>query len=181
MVLPLLVGAGIALAAGGAVTSFLGTQQKSKAEQAAAQAAMRISGLESQVEGQKRQAMEIDARRRQLEAIRSAQRARAMGLTVATSQGSQGGSGLQGAYGQFSGGLGTNLLGIFQNLELGRNIFDINQQIGGERIAIAGAQRDAAKASETIGIGSGLTSLGGSFVSGASTIGNLTRSSTVGN
>jgi hypothetical protein len=54
---------------------------------------------------------------------------------AATGAGAQFGSGLQGAYGQISGQSGVNLLGIRQNLELGRNIFDINAGISQQQIA----------------------------------------------
>jgi hypothetical protein len=73
--------------------------------------------------------MEVDARRQQLEIIRNQQRGRALGLTTATAQGAQRGSGLQGGYGQISGQTGVNLLGVQQNLQAGRNIFDANSNI----------------------------------------------------
>ncbi len=93
-----------------------------------------IIGLEQGVQAQKKQAMEIDARRSQMEIIRNQQRARAMGLAAATSQGAQGGSGLQGGYGQVSGQAGTNILGVQQNLEIGRNIFGLNESISNKKI-----------------------------------------------
>lgn len=89
---------------------------------------------EQQIELQKKQAMEIDGRRQQMEVIRNQQRARAMGLTAATAQGASKGSGLQGGYGQASGQTGVNLLGIQQNLDIGRNIFGFNETISGNRI-----------------------------------------------
>jgi hypothetical protein len=88
-----------------------------------------IVGEQKEIEATKRQAMEIDAKRQQLEVIRNQQRGRALGLTTATAQGAGKGSGLQGAYGQISGASGVNLLGIQQNLQAGRNIFDSNAAI----------------------------------------------------
>lgn len=90
---------------------------------------------EQGVERQKAQAMEVDARRQQLEVVRNQQRARAVGLTAATAQGASKGSGLQGGYGQASGQAGVNLQGIQQNLEIGRNIFGLNTDISTNRIA----------------------------------------------
>lgn len=90
---------------------------------------------EQLVEGQKAQAMELDARRQQLEVIRNQQRGRALALTNATAQGASKGSGLQGGYGQVSGQSGVNALGIQQNLEIGRNIFGLNTGISNSRIA----------------------------------------------
>lgn len=88
-----------------------------------------IVAQQKNIEATKRQAMEVDARRQQLEIIRNQQRGRALGLTTATAQGASKGSGLQGAYGQVSGQTGVNLLGVQQNLEAGRNIFDANSNI----------------------------------------------------
>ncbi len=88
-----------------------------------------LVGQQKNIEATKRQAMEVDARRQQLEIIRNQQRGRALGLTAATSQGASKGSGLQGGYGQISGQSGTNLLGVQQNLQSGRNIFDSNANI----------------------------------------------------
>jgi len=88
-----------------------------------------IVGEQRDIEATKRQAMEVDARRQQLEIIRNQQRGRALGLTTATAQGAGKGSGLQGGYGQISGQTGVNLLGVQQNLEAGRNIFNANANI----------------------------------------------------
>lgn len=88
-----------------------------------------IVGEQKEIEATKRQAMEVDARRQQLEIIRNQQRGRALGLTTATAQGASRGSGLQGGYGQISGQTGVNLLGVQQNLQAGRNIFDSNAAI----------------------------------------------------
>jgi hypothetical protein len=102
---------------------------------AASQASLTINqgivGQQKEIETQKRQAMEVDARRQQLEIIRGQQRARALGLTNATSQGSSKGSGLQGGYGQASGQAGTNLVGVQQALQSGENIFNANAAITG--------------------------------------------------
>lgn len=94
-----------------------------------------IVGYERQAEAQRRQAMEMDARRRQTEIIRNQQRARSLGLAAATSQGASRGTGLQGGYGQISGQTGTDILGVQQNLQIGRNIFDINANITNQRLA----------------------------------------------
>jgi hypothetical protein len=102
---------------------------------AASQASLAINkGIVSEqqsIEATKRQAMEVDARRQQLEIIRGQQRARSLGLTNSTAQGSSKGSGLQGGYGQASGQSGVNLLGVQQALQSGENIFDANANITG--------------------------------------------------
>ena len=88
--------AALALAGVGAGMSIFGARE-------AADAQKQITQAERQIEGQRFKAMELDARRKQLEMFRNAQRARAMALSTATSQGAQHGSALAGAYGQISG------------------------------------------------------------------------------
>jgi len=94
---------------------------------------------EQGVEAQKQQAMEVDARRQQMEIIRNQQRGRALSLTTGVAQGgsgyARGASARGGVYGQLSGQTGVNLLGVQQNLDIGRNIFGLNQNISNQRIA----------------------------------------------
>src|SRR6185503_4400068 len=69
---------------------------------------------ERSIEEQKQKAMELDARRQQLEVIRNQQRGRALSLTTGVSQGGSGfvggSSARGGAQGQISGQTGVNLL-----------------------------------------------------------------------
>lgn len=88
------------------------------------------------LEGVKRQAMETDARRQQLEIIRNQQRSRAMALATTNAQGASRGSGLQGAYAQVSGQSGVNLLGVQQSLDVGRKTYDINANISNQNLAM---------------------------------------------
>jgi hypothetical protein len=146
--------------AAGTVTQMSGARRSARAQQ-------NIVGLERQAEGQRLKAMELDARRRQLEVIRNQQRARSLALTTATAQGAAQGSVLGGAYGQIRGQTMTNLQGIQENLGIGRNLFDINSQIGTQRIA-------ASQAATTASMGSGISSLGGALLSSLPTLSNLT-------
>lgn len=178
-----------------------GAQVQVTGAQAQNQATKEIAGLEQGVEAQRFQAMELDARRQTMDAIRNNQRARALGLTSATQQGAQFGSGLQGGYGQISGQTNTNLLGIGQNLEIGRNIFGLNSQITQQKLAyaaggdiinqgqgiiaksqgwnaigegiIAQGGGQIAAGAGTAAIGSGLSSLGGALVQAAPTFANV--------
>lgn len=100
----------------------------------------RITGFESNIEGMREKAMNLDARRRQMEIIRNQQRYRALALTNATAQGAQFGSGIQGGYGQISGQTGVNLLGVQQNLGIGQDIFALNRQITGQKQDYANLQ-----------------------------------------
>lgn len=93
-----------------------------------------VVGANTAIEASKRQAMEVDARRQQLEIIRQQQRGRALALTTAVGQGGSGatrGSALQGAYGQIGGQSNVNLMGVQQSLMTGRAVFDQNAIISG--------------------------------------------------
>lgn len=168
------------------------------------QATKAITQLEFQGEAKRMEAMELDAKRTQLEIIRNHQRARALGLTSATAQGAQSGSGLQGGYGQVAGQSGVNLLGVQQNLGIGRDMFAINSGISQQRLRyaeggdvinrgagiiaqgagiIAEGQGISAQgggmisaAQGQISMGQGLASLGGAFVQAAPTLGNIAGS-----
>lgn len=101
---------------------------------------------QQQIEAQKARAMELDARRQQLEAIRTQQRNRAIALATGVAQGGSvnRSSALQGAYGQASGQTGVNLLGIQQNLQIGQDIYGLNQTISNNQIALNDLQRSYA-------------------------------------
>lgn len=93
---------------------------------------------EQNIQESNRQAMELGARRQSLEIIRNQQRGRALALTANVAQGGsgavRGSSALQGAYGQIGGQTGVNMLGVSQNLQIGRDIFTANQNISNNRI-----------------------------------------------
>jgi hypothetical protein len=151
-----LITAGTTLA--GFATSIFGGQKKTEGAQEAAAASAEQARLEQQVEAQRMSAMELDARRRQREIIRTQQKAAALGTAAAVSQGAEGGSGLQGGLAGIMGQTGVNLLGVTQNLEIGRNIFGINAQISQQKIR-------AAQAGAKMAEGQGLQQLGGALVS----------------
>lgn len=123
-----------------------------------------ITKLEFQSEAQRFQAMELDAKRRQMEVIRNQQRARSLGLTAATSQGASKGSGLQGAFGQISGASGVNLSGIQQNLAIGRNIFEINRGISDQRLAYAAGGDIINQGQGVIAQGAAMNAFGAGFI-----------------
>ena len=156
-----LIAAGVGLAAGGAYMQYEASKDAKNAQQ-------QILQQQQQQEALRQKQMELEARRRTLQQIRQAHVARATALTAATNQGAGFGSGLQGGYGQISGQANTNLLGINQNLELGRQNFSLNAGITQSRMDLSNAQSSAA-------LGSSLSSLGGQLVTNASTIGNITK------
>lgn len=155
----LILAVGVGLAAGGAYMSYQAAQKAGDANQGIAQ-------QEMLADKQREKQMELDARRKMLETVRTAQRTRSLALSTATSQNAQLGTGLLGGYGQISGQTGNDYLGISQNLEIGHNIFDINAQINMYKMQLAQASTQAA-------LGSGLTSLGGAFLSAGTSAGNL--------
>ncbi len=130
------------------------------AQKEEAEASKGITMLEMKADQQRRQAMELSAQRSSLEVTRNAQRARSMGLENATVSGAQFGSGLQGGLAQVQGQATTNQLGISQNLQIGRNIFDINMDISAARIAEANAKGKEATALGISSFGSSISKLG---------------------
>lgn len=125
-------------------TSRTYAQRDFEQQRAIADESRRVAGESSRInqgivdtqfaqEGLRKQAMELDAKRQQTEIIRNQQRARALALTTATAQGAQRGTGLQGGYAQISGQSNVNALGIDQQLSLGRNMFNLNAQLAGQR------------------------------------------------
>lgn len=92
-----------------------------------------IFGQQQNIQDVQKQAMELDARRQNLEQIRTAQKARSISLATGVSQGGSGfvggSSARGGAYGGISGQAGTNLLTNQQALLTGENIYKSNSSI----------------------------------------------------
>ncbi len=154
-------------AAGVGLTAYGGMQQSKIAKQQAGVSQQQFAEQQKQDE-MRRQAMELDARRKTLETVRNQQRARSAALAAASNQGAAAGSGLQGGYGQISGATNTGLLGISQNLELGNQMFDSNSFMSTlqQRNAALGGQMATAK---------GWSSLGGSIFQASGQIGALSK------
>lgn len=148
----------VGMSAIGGAFSFSGASKASAAQK-------QIAQLEMQAEAVRKAAMEADARRKKLEVIRNAQRARSLALTTATAQGAAQGSGLIGAYGQVAGQSAWNIAGINENLAFGRQLFDINSQISAQKMQIADA-------SSTSALGAGISQFGGSLMN---SMGGLNR------
>lgn len=127
-----------------------------------------ISGLEGQVNQQRQTAMELSARRQSMEIFRNNQRARSMAVNNATNQGASYGnsSGLPGGLAQVQDQSMFNLSGVNQNLELGRNIFGLDDQISKQKLALSQVQSSMAT-DQAIG------QLGGGITKNAGTIGNI--------
>lgn len=135
----------------GASKSYAGAQEANQAQQ-------QIVGLQQQENDQRRQQMELDASRKNMEVLRNSQKARAQALNNATNQGAQFGSGLQGGYGQISGATGRNLLGIAQDKQIGENIFNMDDQISQQRIVAYQGQSQEITGNAISGLGKDLAS-----------------------
>ena len=126
----------------------------------------KIAGLQQQVNDQKQRQMELSARRSQLEIYRNSQRLRAQGIQSAVNQGAQYGSGLQGSLGQNTAQAYWNLQGVNQNLQIGENIFGLNNQISEQNMALS-------RVRSNMQTDQGWASLGGSLLQSSGTIGNI--------
>ena len=142
---------------------------------AASEKASEMSGLNRQIaedersiNNQKRTAMELSARRDMLQQFRNAQRLRAQATAAAVNQGASQGTGLQGGLSQVMSQNAFNVAGISQNLEIGRNIFGINDSISYKKSQISDLQGEMAT-------DQALASLGGSLVKLGPTIGGLSQ------
>lgn len=151
--LALMTGASIAFQGAGLFTSMGASSKINEAQQ-------RQYQLEQQLEAERKKQMELAARRQQLEVVRNAQRMHALSTTVATAQGAQFGSGYAGGQAQITQDAGYNLLGINQNLEIGRNMFGINSQISANKLEMSKYYQD-------LQLGQGLTSFGQSLFAAA--------------
>ena len=150
---------GLGIAAYGTVK----TQKALKEQNAAQQAAI---DAQQQSEALRQKQMNLDAMRRQREIVRAGIQARSLALATATTQGAQGGSGVQGGFAQIAGRTNWNALGVAQNQEIGNAMFASNQNL-------LTAYRSSANAQTDVSTYQGLTSLGGAIMTNAGAIGRV--------
>lgn len=156
----------IGLMVGGLGLNFLGGMGQAKEAKKQSQLSAQIYQQEILANQQRRQAMELDASRRKVENIRTGQLARAQALTNATNQSAQFGSGLQGGLAQVTGRTYWNELGINQNLQIGQNLFNIDEAIGGLKTQISSSQSRASSSA-------GLSEIGNAMFKVAPTVGQI--------
>lgn len=152
----------------GAGLSLYGSMSKAAAAEKYEEAQKRKIEIQQQINEQRRQAMELDANRKQLEVIRNTQRVRAAGLQAATNQGAQFGSGLQGGLAQIQDQSLFNLSGINSSLAIGRNINQYNKNISADKMQMASLGGEAAT-------DQAITSIGGSLMKIGPTVGSLSK------
>jgi hypothetical protein len=155
---PYLAGAGAALEVGGSIYGALEGSRfaKQKAEQEKA-----IARLEIEADKQRRDAMDIQARRGMLQNVRNAQQAQANALSSAVGSGAQFSSSAQSGQRQAGAEAAYGNLGISQNLQIGEKLFDINEQIDYTKMSEADTESKQATA---MGIGSAFTNIGKSLM-----------------
>lgn len=111
----LLTGASLALGA-------IGTGVQVRGQQIASAASDRLEKL-------REKQMNLESARMRRQTVREAIMARSTALSNATAQGAEGGSGLQGGYGQISGQMNRNIQGINQSQEIGTQMFRENAAV----------------------------------------------------
>lgn len=145
-------------------------QQMQQADQALQQQKF---GLEQNVNDQRQSAMELSARRQNVETFRQSQQLQARSVFASTSQGAGYGSGAQtgAASTQSQGAFASQ--GINNNLQIGENIFSLDRKISANN-----AQSSALKSQESLVKGDisndqQWSSLGNSIMGGAKTLGQV--------
>jgi len=152
---------------------FFGGMEFAKISKQQVQQSMAIAADEQKINEQKQAQQQLEARRMQMQTLRNAQRARAMGTAAAVSQGASLGSGLQGALAQNTDEGLFNLSGINQASQIQSNIFGINNDISGHKIELAKLGGEQAQYQ-------GLASLGGSLMKIGPTVGAFGKDLTAG-
>lgn len=147
---------------------LFGTMGQASVFRQAAGVSAGIAADEQQINAQKQQQMVLQSKRMQLENVRNAQRARSQATAAATSQGAQFGSGIEGGKAQITNQAGFNALGVNQNLQIGQNIFGINNDISAKKMQLAQLGGQAAT-------DQGFASLGGSLMKSGPTVGGISR------
>lgn len=130
--------------------------------------------LQIQENQQRRLAMQISARRQQTQDTRTAQMTAARNLSAGVSQtgGTTSSSVQAGQQGATSGGA-YNIQGVQQNLSIGEQLFNFQDQMSQNQIAMAGLQGQMNTKQGQAAIFGGIGSLGGSLAGSAGPLGNI--------
>lgn len=125
-------------------------------------------GIERENESSRHEAMLLAANRSRLEIVRNNQRARAMSITAATSQGAQFGTGLAGGLAQVDNSSRENMVSNNQQLAFGNELYENNQKISDLNWESSFYQSSQAT-------NQGMASLGGSIMGASGTIGKISQ------
>lgn len=155
-----------ALAVVGVGTSLFGMFSQSHVASQVAGVSVSKAETEGQENDVRQSAMEMSGRRSQMEALRTAQRARAQAVQAGTNQGAQYGTG-ETAGAQHTTAEGDyGLQGIQGQLGFGRQLFGLDKQITADNIQLA--QLKGQEATDQ-----GISSLGQGITKAAGPLGNI--------
>jgi hypothetical protein len=155
---------GMAVAAAGIGISIYGGLQEAKVQQQEAQVSKEIAGYEMQINEQRRVQAGIQYQRQSVENIRMAQMAASRARAAGVAQGAQYGTGAKAGVEQAQSEQAFNQLGLYQNYQIGQNIFGLTSQIDYAKMKMADLQGSEAKWAGVAGLGSALA--GGSMAIG---------------
>lgn len=161
------------LGVSGLALQLFGTADKAAGAYAANKAQQQEVQLQQQQEAVRMQYMETDAKRKNLQILRTQQQANALATNNAVTQGAQFGSGLQGGLGQISGQSNTNAQGVNLALMQGRQMFGLNSQISQTKLGQLAGQQQMSE-------GAGLQSAGGSLIGAMKPVHQMLGYNTVG-
>ena len=133
--------AGLGLA--GLGIAALGQYEQSKAQSDVYQSDVNTAQLEMQVNAQRQQQMHLNSQRQSIENLRNVQKAQSQGLAAATQGGAQFGSGLAGGRSQEAAQGAWTSEALSQNLQIGDQMFALDNQIDQQKINKAKAESDA--------------------------------------
>lgn len=159
---------GAAIGAVGLGMQLFGGNAQAEASRKAAEISKDVAHHEQNINDLKAKQMELEGRRSQLQTIRNTQRAQAMGINSAVSQGASKGSGMLGGIWDTENQGMFNLQGINQGLEVGRGINAENKSISEDKYKMADVQGQAATAQ-------GWTSLGGALMKSGGFVGQVSQ------
>lgn len=148
-------------------TSLYGMFSSSGVAHQTAQLSSNITGLEGQENDVRQQAMNMSAKRSQIQTVRTAQRARSMAVQAgATQTGSLTGSGVEGGISETTSEGAYGLQGINFQKAFGTQLFGLDAQVTNDKMKLASLGGTAAT-------DAGITSLGGAIMNVSGKAGNI--------
>lgn len=157
----------------GGIGSAATSSEISGVEQQKANVSMNTAGLEMQQDTVRQQAMEMSARRSQLEDVRNTQRARANAMAADVNQGANQGTGAKGGLASVTNQGYYGLQGINQSLQSGEQMFSLNKSVDQNKITMAQLGGQESSLQSQAAMYGGISSLGGSFIKAGPTLGNI--------
>lgn len=158
---------GLSLGILGDVGSVYEGFQKADYQSQSAQISGQITGFEQQINAQRQQQMILNSKRQSVENLRNVQKAQSLGKSAAANQGALFGSGYAGGQASDASKGAFNAENISQNLQIGENIFGLQNQISAAQIRESQLESSAASAGGLAGLFSGAAGIGGAIMKAA--------------